>query len=102
MSATATRGDVSLISVVLGCKTIGEVGIERPCAISVPTIVKYKGIGGLVIYVVELFLPMINYVNALFAGHVASVVSILIVRVGSIVHAVITYSVVAVDVEFVP
>ena len=92
----------ALSQVVFAGKTIWKVWVESPCAISIPTIIEYKGIRGFAIYIVELFLPVFHHVNALCGGHVLGVVTLRVVRVRSIIHTTITYGIVAVNIEFVP
>ena len=67
-------------------EAVGEVGVERPRAVVVPTVVPDEGIDVFAVAVEELFLPLAHHLVTLGVVHVAGVVGV----------------VVAVDVELVP
>ena len=83
-------------------EAVGEVGVERPRAVSVPAIVEDIGHGSLAIHVVELCLPVAHHVLALRRRHVARVVAIEVLLVVGVVYATVSGGVVAVYVKLVP
>ena len=82
--------------IVFRRESIGEVAVESPRAVFVPTVVPNEGNGFLAVFVIEIGFPMFDDVGTLCIGHIASVIAL------GAIHTAISLGIVAVDVQFIP